>query len=193
MKKKTKIILVAVIIVAILVLSAALLVLFKNKSVVKINELGLTSKDVPNDYVKGPEYYNQNAEAELGYTYPGISEAYYVYFEHNSDASKRIVCAILKFKSADFANNSYDFYTPIGSITSDLVDVVDVGTIGEESIVQTANISDNGINYYQTMVNFRISDIIVSVITILDPSEDNLLLTVNLAKIVEQRIYDNII
>jgi len=192
MEKKTKIIVIAVVIVAIIGLSATLLVLFKSESVIRINDLALTSKDVPNGYAKGPEYYNSNAEAELGSTYPGISEAYWVYFEHNSDTSKKIVCAILKFESADLANDSFDFYTPAGSTTSDLFELVDVDTIGEESVVKTANISDNGINHLQTTATFRISNIIVSIITILDPEEDNLSLTLNLAKIVEQRIYDSI-
>ena len=41
------------------------------------------------------------------------------------------------------------------------------------------------------MINYRIDKIVVSIITILEPAVNDIDFSINLAKIVEQNIYDN--
>jgi len=104
-----------------------------------------------------------------------------------------VICALLEFNSTESANNSYKFYSPVGYFaSSEVTEIIYEGNIGEEFIIKKTNITNNfGFNYSKIMINYRIDEIVVSIITILEPAANNIDFSINLAKIVEQNIYDN--
>jgi len=198
MKKKTKLVFIAIIIVIIMLITVTIFMFFNSEPDIKLSKLGLTLDDVPSGFDKDTEFYKTYAPGEEEDILPGVVEAYYVYFSNfnetkqnneSDDNQKTIICILLKFNSIDSADDAFYYYTQMDLPTIESNDIVNIEKIGQESILKISNTSENlNFSHSETMLNFRISNIIVSIITILNPTEDNISITVNLSKIVEQKI-----
>lgn len=198
MIKKTKLVFIAFITVIIILTTVTIFMFFNSESDIKLSKLGLTLDDVPSGFDKDTEFYKKYALGEEEDILPGVVDAYYVYFSNfnetkqnneSEDNQKNIICTLLKFNSVDSADDAFYYYAQMDLPTSESHDIINIEIIGQESILKVSNISENlNFSHSEVMLNFRISNIIVSIITILNPTEDNISITVNLAKIVEQKI-----
>lgn len=172
-----------------------------------LNTLSLTLNDLPEGYTNTSELYDTNPQT------PNSLESYQGGFSYDVDDEKcGISVGLVKFdtiENAGLAFKNYDrefHYTYYEDPSVSYMGVTPVKiseSFGDESNMSVGDFSEFSSTYNfmsRTIIVFRISNVVVTIfkddwsnVEDPDPSDTNLAFSIDLAKIIESRINDNII